>query len=362
MSRAPGSHASGLTGLFTSPVTHSHSNPLELLLSLLGIILLAFFSLAPPASADEMNSTILVGKSKIDVVLEGSDLSTVQDKLTHWIHCAAESVSAYYGHFPVSHLLLRVTVSEGHGVRNGTTFGDQGAYIRIRVGKDTSAEALDSDWVLTHEMVHLAFPSVSDEHHWLEEGIATYVEPIARVQAKHMDPTRMWFELVRDLHQGLPGAGDQGLDHTHTWGRTYWGGALFCFLADIDIRSQTRNKKGLQDALRGILAAGGAITKNWDVEKALAAGDHAVGVSVLLPLYGKMKDSPHDVDLDAMWKQLGLSMDGGDLRVDDNAPLAAVRKAITSGSSVPSTKSSASGEIVALDLGRSKRPHHARGA
>src|SRR5260370_28547747 len=33
---------------------------------------------------------------------------------------------------------------------------------------------------------HLAFPSVDEKHHWIEEGIATYVEPIARIPAGHL--------------------------------------------------------------------------------------------------------------------------------------------------------------------------------
>jgi hypothetical protein len=56
------------------------------------------------------------------------------------------------------------------------TFGDQGGRISIRVGNETSLSELASDWMLTHEMVHLAFPSVDEKHHWIEEGIATYVE------------------------------------------------------------------------------------------------------------------------------------------------------------------------------------------
>ena len=45
--------------------------------------------------------------------------------------------------------------------------------------------------MLTHEMVHLAFPSVDDKHHWIEEGIATYVEPIARIQAGNLKAEQM---------------------------------------------------------------------------------------------------------------------------------------------------------------------------
>ena len=42
------------------------------------------------------------------------------------------------------------------------------------------------------------------------------------------------------MPKGLPQAGDQGLDNTGTWGREYWGGAMFCLLADIEIRKATK--------------------------------------------------------------------------------------------------------------------------
>jgi hypothetical protein len=195
--------------------------------------------------------------------------------------------------------------------------------------------------MLTHEMTHLSFPSMADNHHWIEEGIATYVEPIARVRAKHMDANEMWFEVVRDMHQGLPATGDEGLDHTHTWGRTYWGGALFCLLADVEIHRETGNKKGLEDALRGILDAGGDIRSDWELEKALKIGDQTTGVPVLENLYGKMKDQPYNVDLPALWQQLGIEREGDKVIFIDTAPLAKVREAITYGTAGASLKPAA---------------------
>ena len=216
---------------------------------------------------------------------------------------------------------------------------------------------LNTDWMLTHEMVHLAFPSVEDDHHWMEEGSATYVEPIARVRAKRMDAHEMWLELVRDLHQGLPAAGDKGLDHTHTWGRTYWGGALFCFLADVEIHKQTNNRKGLDDALRGILNAGGDIRYDWPLEQALKIGDEATGVAVLVPLYQKMKNQPYDVDLAAMWKELGVERDGNTVQFIDSAPLAKTRDAITFGAPADARlqPASASPSIDAVRRSRTSR-------
>jgi hypothetical protein len=203
-------------------------------------------------------------------------------------------------------------------------------------------------------MVHLAFPSVDKDHHWIEEGISTYVEPIARVRAGQFDAAEMWAEVVRDIPQGLPGPGDRGLDHTHTWGRTYWGGALFCLLADVDIRRRTHNRKGLDDALRGILIAGGDIRSDWDLKRVLRTGDKAAGVSVLVPLYKKMKDSPSPVDLGALWKELGISLDGKRVLFDDHAPLAAARAAITAPPAASSRRPAAMARPVAVFAG-----HHA---
>src|SRR5262245_62277172 len=111
----------------------------------------------------------------------------------------------------------------------------------------------------------------------MEEGLATYVEPLARAQAGLLAPEVVWGDLVRGLPKGLPQAGDRGLDHTPTWGRTYWGGALFYLLAELEIRRRTDNRAGLQDALRGVVAAGGNISRSWPVEKVLTKGDAATG-------------------------------------------------------------------------------------
>jgi hypothetical protein len=318
--------------------------------ALAALFFLLCFSIV--SAKDEMTSSLLIGNARIDIRIEASVLRMPAKDIFRWVQSAAESVTAYYGRFPVPQVLIRITPFEGRGVRNGMTFGDRGARITIRVGNETAPSELESDWMLTHEMSHLAFPSVDDKHHWIEEGIATYVEPIARIQAGHLKVQQMWFDLVRDMPQGLPQVGDRGLDHTHTWGRTYWGGALFCLLADVEIRRQTNNAKGLEHALRGILDAGGDIRKEWSLEDALRAGDRAVGVNVLQPLYAKMKDKPVSVDLDRLWTQLGVQSDGASVRFDDSATLAAIRRAITTRESA-AEKDPSSSNSLAVFAGRS---------
>jgi hypothetical protein len=228
---------------------------------------------------------------------------------------------------------------------------DEGDRITIRVGSQTSPPEFASDWMLTHEMIHLSFPSLPENHHWIEEGIATYVEPIARVRAGHLAPERMWADLVRDMPQGLPQTGDRGLDRTHSWGRTYWGGALFCLLADVEIRRQTKNAKGLEHALRAILDAGGDIRHDWDLAQALRVGDRATGTTVLQSLYEEMKDKPINVDLTALWADLGVEFNGVEVQFDEEARIASIRRAIT-GSSASAAEKLSDDRSTAIIAGR----------
>ena len=277
----------------------------------------------------QMRFQLAAKGSKIDVEVGPGDLMVSGEELKRWVQNAADAIVAYYGRFPVPHLRIQIEPSGGNGIRGGKTFGRGGGLIVIHVGSQTPGIELASDWMMTHEMVHLTFPSMADEHHWIEEGIATYVEPIGRIQAGQMEPAEMWRDLVRDMPKGEPRAGDKGLDHTHTWGRTYWGGALYCLRADVEIRRQTQNAKGLEDALRGILDAGGDIREDWELRKALETGDRTTGTHVLMNLYEEMKDKPVEVELDSLWKQLGVKAENGKVTLVDDAPLAGVRRAIT---------------------------------
>jgi len=195
---------------------------------------------------------------------------------------------------------------DGAGVRSGTAFANRGSAVRIVLGRAVTERQLADDWIVVHELVHLAFPSVATEHHWIEEGLATYVESIARAQAGHLSAEQVWAEFVGFMPKGLPGANDQGLDHTPTWGRTYWGGAMFCLLADVQIRERTNNRLGLQDGLRAIVAAGGNMEADWPLERALRVADTAIESPALETLYDQMKATPVAVDLPQLWRRLGV--------------------------------------------------------
>ena len=112
-----------------------------------------------------------------------------------------------------------VAVGGGSHFITGKTFGQNGAFIPIFMAQDTTEADLPKDCVLTHEMVHLAFP--------LGFGGSWYR---GCPRDSPSQATAGWIEL--------------------THGAAYWGGALFCVVADLQIREGTADKYGLQDALR----------------------------------------------------------------------------------------------------------------
>ncbi len=273
-------------------------------------------------TASVAGQTLAIGIAPADRVMD-------DDALAEWVRASAAPLAGYFGRLAASRPLVLIVPAEGASI-DGETLGSGGASVLLRVGRAVTAKAAHESWVATHELVHANLPSFGYPHKWFEEGVATYVEPIARIRAGTEPPDAMWSDLLENLPSGLPQAGDEGLEKTHTWGRTYYGGALFCLMADIAIREQTRGARSLDDALRAIAGMGPGTAVQVDLGRALAVGDAATGTTVLRGLYGSLAAAPGTVDLAAQWRALGVALrPDGSVAYDDGAPRAWIRRAIT---------------------------------
>ncbi len=299
-----------------------------LLIGLAGVALSARPARLSAQGGDDQPTieSLTVGASRLELQFAPGFDAGLRTEATAWVQRSADAVVGYFGRFPVAQVDLLMLPTEGAGVHGGVTYGVPSLLVRVRVGRETTKAQFVDDWVMVHEMVHLAIPRVARAQNWLHEGLATYVESVARGRAGLVAPASVWRAWAKAMPQGQPQAGDAGLDHTPTWGRTYWGGAMFCLLADVQMLSRSAGRAGLQQALQGVLAAGGHYAVAWPVERILATADAAVGQTTLTELYQRMKDSPEPAELDALWRDLGVV--GNSL--NDSAPLAAVRRAILS--------------------------------
>lgn len=274
-------------------------------------------------------SEVAAGDTTLELAIapHGLDLSAEQSEA--WLRTAAGAVASYYrGHLPARHTLVLLMRGSGTDTR-GLTLGGGGPAVLIRASDRANSGATADDWVLTHELLHANFPDLGRAHSWLSEGLATYIEPIARARVGLVSEAKVWRDMLEGMPQGLPQAGDQGLERTRTWGRTYWGGALFCLLADLTLRERTGNQRSLDDVLLAIGKTGASDQDRWTIQQVLEMAFRATGTRVVEELYQELAEKPGSVDLARLFARLGVRKAGDTVVFDDTAELATIRKSIT---------------------------------
>jgi hypothetical protein len=274
-----------------------------------------------------------VGDTRIAISIDPGHLAVDDPTLARLLGDSTRAIAVYYGgKLPFENVHVDVTpVNEG-GI-NGSTRCSRGVgRVFLKVGPHVKEADFRDDWVVTHELLHVAFTSLTDDmttHEWVGEGLSSYAEPLVRVRAGTLSEQELWHELVRGAPQGLPEPGDEGLDKTHTWGRTYWGGALFWLEVDLAIRDQTQNQRSIRDVLRAVAAAGTNVCVDWPMERVIATGDAATGTHALADVYARRALTNAAPDLASIWQKLGITLQGGKVLFNDAAPWATTRVKMT---------------------------------
>jgi len=271
-------------------------------------------------------------RGRIDVNIVGKTRYEMSDaSMKQWIEEAADVVTPLFGRFPVDRTTLYIVPAKGEDeVVFGKVLSLAGASVVLVVGDKMPASARHEDWVLVHELFHLGFPTFRGEGRWLGEGLATYYEPILRARAGWVNEAEIFRQFARNMLRGVPQRGmNAGLAHRDDLDSIYWGGALFCFAADVKIREETHNKKSLDDVIRAGLAKGGDATRVWTVAEVVKLGDAVTGTTVLSEMYDRHAQRGDRIDLDGLLASLGVDRtDEGSVDLDDTRPLAWVRRGI----------------------------------
>ena len=273
----------------------------------------------------------------IDIAWLGKPLALTDDDFAQWVGDAQRELGRLFGRFPGDATLFVVPIPGKSDVVFGSVRSLSGASVALLVGDQLTAAATHDDWVLVHELFHLGTPTFVGEGRWLEEGMATYYEPIVRARAGWLSERDLWAHFADEMPRGLRGAqSTTDIEDRHVFDAVYWGGALFVMLADVRIRARTGNTRSFDWVLRAALARGGDATHVWTVQKFLDLGDAATGTNVLSDLYQSFARGGARVDLATEFDRLGVvrapSSDAASppppvLRSD--RPLSSIRAAIS---------------------------------
>jgi hypothetical protein len=87
----------------------------------------------------------------------------------------------------------------------------------------------------------------------------------------------------------------------------------------------------MDDVVRTVFSVYGDATRRARLADFLRTGDSATGFHVLANLYDGWAVHGQNVDLDALWRKLGITVQSSGVALDDTAPLASVRRGIATG-------------------------------
>src|SRR5712691_4638584 len=114
------------------------SSALSRMSRLLKLVLLTSMLAFASDTKSSKATTILAPGGRIDVFVARAEAGVTHEDLIGWVSAASKSVATYFGHYPVPHVAVRITTSEGRGVHNGRTFGSPVALVTISVGRKTT--------------------------------------------------------------------------------------------------------------------------------------------------------------------------------------------------------------------------------
>jgi len=102
----------------------------------------------------------------------------------------------------------------------------------------------------------------------------------------------------------------------------------------VEARQRSGGARGIEQALRALLAAGANASEVWSLKETIATLDAALGAPVLAELTRRHARATAHVDLSTLLAKLGVVRRGKRLTLDDHAELAALRRAIVWGGGI----------------------------
>lgn len=272
----------------------------------------------------------------VELVTLDAEIACPPAGLRAWVIDALDSVALLFdGRFPRDRLqvvVLPVPGRDGGTVYFGMATRGGGSGVFVFLDDHAVADDLPGGWTTVHELLHHGMPFI--EEPWMAEGWVSYYTELMRTRMGHRSEQEGWEALHEAFGRGSGRGSDMTLAEAsaqmhdrHVYQRVYWGGAATAFLVDVQMRIETDGKQGLDDAMKELRRCCGDADHRWPAAKLLAHLDDWYGRPLFSETAATILREPGMPDIDAAFARLGISTQGG-LRLDDEHPAAAARRAI----------------------------------
>lgn len=283
---------------------------------------------------------ILLPGGALEVVLLDHPAKANPAGIERWVREGGFALANLHGRLPVPRARVIVQpvrapsdsepVVFGAGVRGG------GPTVHLLLADHARDEQLTGEWILVHELSHLAVPFLARDAAWLAEGLATYYQNVLRARRGMMTAEEAWERIDAGFERGRKQAEGSALDlerasarmnEDHAYYRVYWSGAAIALAIDLELRSQTRDQS-LDTAIAGLREAMGDKVERPSAEQALAIMDRVTRTKIPSRAAERWLRERSFPEVAGLYQRLGLRREGARMVLDARAVDAKIAAAI----------------------------------
>ncbi|MFZ5444216.1 MAG: hypothetical protein ACOZQL_29740 [Myxococcota bacterium] len=259
------------------------------------------------------------------LTLIAGEKAASDEQLRAWVQRALTTLATFYGGSPTKgarplHVVLAGVPSDDAGVFGSVLRRGEPSVMLLFGAR--ARDGFETDWVAIHELFHLGNPPTEGRYPWFVEGVTTLYTELLRARSGALPEARVWRTIAERVREYCPPTKtplrqrSRELKQTHDWLGVYWGGACLALRVDVAIRQRTRGARSLDTVLRELRAG-----PPLDEDALVARLDLEAGA----PLASAHLDATSPLPLEALLTALGVASP----ELDEQAPLAAVRRAMT---------------------------------
>lgn len=260
-------------------------------------------------------------------------------QLFDWVRAQASNVTLAYGRFPNPSpsvvVLPAASAPTGDSpVRFGRVVRDGGESVELFVDRGAPVESYYDDWTATHEFSHMMLPYLDSGHRWISEGFAQYYQNVLLARAGQYTEERAWAKLFRGYERGRrsrpelsPNAAAR--DRRGALMKVYWSGAALALMADVELRTRSGGRESLDTVLARLEQCCLPAAEMWSGPRLFEKLDTFLEEPLFLPLYSRYANARGFPEVRTLLARLGVVVVDGDVRITEEAELAALRRAIT---------------------------------
>ncbi|MCP1728444.1 hypothetical protein J2T60_002444 [Natronospira proteinivora] len=255
-----------------------------------------------------------------------------------WLQAGLEAAESIFGQLPSERgQVIIVPLDSGdRPVARGRVSRAGGLSMSLGMNGHQPESDYQADGLIAHEFIHWLHPPVASDHRWLPEGLATYYQYIGLARAGHLSPAEAWQRFMEDMDDGIwdrrPGT---VLDIARRMNReggadyVYWASAAMMLIADVELRRRSDKQQSLDHILAQWVDCCFDQRRSADGRDVMDRLDElAGGEPIFRPLYDDHVLSVGFPDIEQLLESLGLPQAGETFELNEEAPLAPIRRAI----------------------------------